>query len=355
MDDEAARIATLVAASLGLGANDVTVRERTPLAHQRNQLYDARASGQHFIAKRFARPNRADDAAHCEERALTLLAPYGIAPEPLLHAPAQPSGRAPIVVYRFVEGAMWDRTPPSAAQLAQLAQAWITMHQVPTDGLWTSHAYQLFHGSSPWLRAPLLRYAAWTRRHFPAGGAADAHCLALFRRFRHLIAEVERLDAPLCFSRADPRFANVIQRSADQLAMVDWEDSGLRDPALDVADLLTHPNQEDLLPPAAWQAFLAPYRAAQLPRDPTFDQRLQRYTALFVLFRLVRLLQAGVERAETGALAGWRINMLTPNERLRRLLARGLAWPNDLDENRLAAVKPVTFFPEQPEFGVGEA
>jgi thiamine kinase-like enzyme len=48
----------------------------------------------------------------------------------------------------------------------------------------------------------------------------------------------------------DPRFATVIQGPDGHLTLVDWEASGLLDPASDIACLLTHPNQEDLLTPA---------------------------------------------------------------------------------------------------------
>ena len=42
-----------------------------------------------------------------------------------------------------------------------------------------------------------------------------------------LIPEV----APVCFCRSDARFANVISRPDGRVGLVDWEDSGLRDPA----------------------------------------------------------------------------------------------------------------------------
>ena len=90
---------------------------------------------------------------------------------------------------------------------------------------------------------------------------------------------------PLCFCRSDPRFANVIARSDGGIGLVDWEDCGLRDPAREVADLLMHPNQEDLLDFAAWQPFLSVYRTGRRD-DPDFELRLQAYLALFPVFWL---------------------------------------------------------------------
>jgi len=62
--------------------------------------------------------------------------------------------------------------------------------------------------------------------------------------------------APECFCRSDARFANVIARPDGRVGLVDWEDSGLRDPARELADLLHHPNQEDLIDAEGWQPFL---------------------------------------------------------------------------------------------------
>jgi hypothetical protein len=104
--------------------------------------------------------------------------------------------------------------------------------------------------------------------------------------------------APLRFCRSDPRFANVIARPHGRVGLVDWEDSGLRDPAPELADLLHHPNQEDLLGPEGWQPFLDRY----LPTcrdDPGFGEWLRGYLALFPVFWLGVLLAEGLRRAES--------------------------------------------------------
>src|SRR5712691_10851101 len=96
-------------------------------------------------------------------------------------------------------------------------------------------------------------------------------------------------DSPLCFCRSDPRFANVIARPDGRLGLVDWEDCGLRDTAREVADLLLHPNQEDLLGWREWQAFLQPYIDGRRS-DADFERRLQAYLAVFPIFWLGLLL-----------------------------------------------------------------
>jgi len=127
------------------------------------------------------------------------------------------------------------------------------------------------------------------------------------------------------------------------VGLVDWEDSGLRDPARELADLLHHPNQEDLLDAEGWQPFLDRYLPSR-SADPGFGERLRGYLALFPVFWLGVLLTEGLRRAASGALHGWLINDLEPNQRLRRYVARGLAWPAIDPTGRLSDVADATFF-----------
>lgn len=133
---------------------------------------------------------------------------------------------------------------------------------------------------------------------------------------------------PLCFCRSDPRFANVIARRGGGIGLVDWEDSGLRDPARQVADLLMHPNQEDLLDWQGWQPYVYVYMSGRR-NDPDCELRLQGYLALFPVFWLGILLADAMRRIAAGELQMWMINEMEPNTRLRRYLARapGVARP----------------------------
>ena len=145
------------------------------------------------------------------------------------------------------------------------------------------------------------------------------------------------------FCRSDARFANVIARPDGRVGLVDWEDSGLRDPALELVDLLHHPNQEDLLDAEGWQPFLDHYLPSR-SADTGFGERLRGYLALFPVFWLGVLLTEGMRRSASGALQGWLVNDLEPNQRLRRYVARSLAWPAIDPTNRLSDVADVTFF-----------
>ena len=52
-------------------------------------------------------------------------------------------------------------------------------------------------------------------------------------------------------------------------------------PARAIAYLHTHPNQEDLLTPAQWSAFLGPYLATRSQIDPILSERLELWCGGF--------------------------------------------------------------------------
>lgn len=336
-----ALVETAVSQALGSRA---TVQERKPLGFQSNQLFDVWHNGRHYIAKKYLKTDETFDAPRREFAALKLLAPLDVAPRPVFYDPAVGS----VVIYEFLDGTMWDRIPPTAVQLKQLAELTITLNNLPADGLWLSRGMErsmaevmaMFHSY-------LARYEKWAEVHFPTGLDSVPLCWQLLEQLPPILDEFAKLpDPPLLFCRSDPRFANVIQRPDGRLGLVDWEDCGLRDPARDVADLLTHPNQEDLLSEEEWQAFLRPYTAAMLPRDPHFSERVHLYQPLFLMFWLTLLLNNGVSQEQAGqSLKDWQTKRLPVNIRLRRYLAMAQAWPDKPTETTNAKFASVTFFP----------
>jgi aminoglycoside phosphotransferase (APT) family kinase protein len=297
-----------------------------------------------LILKHYLRPREFAVAPVREFRALQLLVGLDLAPRPVLLDRAPGPGLGPLVVYEYMDGTMWGRRRPSAAELAQLADTWLRVHAVISDDLWLSRRSDRSWATiAAEFRARFERYAAWARSAYPPGVQAAELCL---ERLRHCeaLGELATLAPRVCFSRADPRFANVISRPDGRLGLVDWEDSGLRDPARDVADLLTHPEQEDLLTPDAWRAFLQPYLAVQAQDDPSLQRRIDLYRAVFPLFWLSVLAKDGVERSERGAATSWTVNGMPVNQRLRRYLARALAWPDESFTVQLADLRGVSFF-----------
>jgi len=337
---------TLVAQATGLPSTTVRLAIRPPLEYQSNRLYDAWTGGRHLIIKEFLKPDELEDAPAREFRALELLAPLDIAPQPVLFQPLPTALNGPIVIYEYMEGEMWGRRRPTAGELAQLAEVWLKMNAVPTDNLWMSRGYEqpLHERGVRWL-ALFRAYAAWAKAEFPPAQQAADLCSGLSESWRAAVRELTDCDPPLCFCRSDARFANVIRRPDGRLGLVDWEDSGLRDPARDLVDLTTHPNQEDLLSPGDWQAFLEPYIAVRSGSDPQLFHRTHLYLALFPVFWLGVLIRDGMRMAGTGRLAGWQVNGLPANERLRRYLARALAWPEMDSSSQMETLAEVVFFP----------
>jgi aminoglycoside phosphotransferase (APT) family kinase protein len=335
-----------VAQAVGIAPLDVRVTLRAARTYQSNRLYDAHVGGRHFIVKEFLKPDEFEEAPVREFNGLQLMAPLDVAPQPLAWRPHR-SGTRPFVVYEYMQGEMWDRRRPGAAELSQLAAMWLRINGVTTDRLWISRGYETPLAAQMESFAGIYRrYRDWAEAAFPRGAHAAAMCLSVLQERAPVVSELAEETPPLCFCRADARFANVIARPDGRVGLVDWEDCGLRDPALDLADIMTAPNQEDLLAWEDWQPFVQAYLSGHAELDSTLERRMQLYLALFPLAWLGCLLSAGVTRAEESQLGGWTIHDLPANKRLRRYLARAYTWPNPDIHTELEALADVQFFPE---------
>jgi hypothetical protein len=340
-------IAAVVAQATAIPSKEIDIVLRSPAEHQSNRLYDVWVGARRLVAKEFLKPDEFHAAPTREFRALELLEPLDIAPKPVFFQSKTPA-LGPVVVYDYLEGEMWDRHRPAATELAQLAQVWLKMNTVATDELWLSRNYgQSLHKVAARFHDALRTYAEWAEAFFEPGRQAAAMCLQSLERCRDVVSELEGCAPVPCFCRSDPRFANVIRRPDGQLGLVDWEDSGLRDPAIDLADLVTHANQEDLLSSGEWQAFLDPYLAARSKVDLHLSHRMHLYLAIFPLFWLSGLTRMGIRLHEEGRLNGWQANGIPAGQRLRRYLARSLAWPDQDFLSQLAQLEGVEFFPKQ--------
>ena len=323
---------------------EITVTPRPRLDHQSNNLYDAWANGERLIVKEFLKPDEFNDAPRREFDGLTRVRDLDIAPRPVLRLPPS-DACGPLVVYAYMPGEMWDRRQPSRLELEQLAGLWLRLHALPTEGLWPSRGYDLALAQhAPRWRQTLTDYLAWTEAHCPAATPQAQACLDLLAARAPQIEALTGMRPVPAFCRSDARFANVIARPDRRLGMVDWEDCGLRDPAIDLADLLTHANQEDLLSPAGWRAFLDPYLAERTLIDPTLPDRLHLYLAGFPIFWLAALSRWVIRLAAEGGLETWTLNTMPANDRLRRWLARARAWPNEDFCTELAALDGARFF-----------
>ena len=236
--------------------------------------------------------------------------------------------------------------PPSPVPqgLRALAELWVDLHNLGADGFWVATGQaRSWSQIEARLRAPVRAYVAWTDGRGTPFREAARLCLEALERSLIAAARLIPSVTLVCFCRSDARFANVIARPDGRLGLVDWEDSGLRDPAREVADVLMHPNQEDLLEWDAWQAFLSVYASSRRD-DPGFESRLQGCLAVFPVFWLGILLEDGMQRIVDGRFDSWLINEMEPNTRLRRYLARAQTWPDPSPAAALAKLRDLTFF-----------
>jgi thiamine kinase-like enzyme len=334
-------VKTEIAPKLGLNSTDIRIELRKPIDFQSNCLYDMYVEGKHYIAKKYLIPDELEAAPLREYKALQLLFSLDIAPKPVFYDPSI----GPIVLYEYMEGKMWDRQPASAKELNKLVRIWLKINAVQAD--WVFHGYErLLHNIENEFSSQIKVYLEWTKSEYDTGQRAAEMCWELFESRRSIFQELSENEPTLCFCRADPRFANVIQRPDGRLGLVDWEDSGLRDPAMELADILTHPNQEDMVNWNEWQVFVEPFLDFHLRLDSNTAARYQLYLAVFPVFWLTAILKRGIYLASTGKLRDWTVNGLPGNERLRRYLARGLAWPDMDFQYVLSGIEGVQFFPD---------
>ena len=235
----------------------------------------------------------------------------------------------------------------------------VPIHLTDTAGLWDARAYERMRGKRALerrlesYRAQFGAYRTWAEAEFKPALPAARLCLRLVGGLRGAVQELQACGAATCagkahacFCRSDPRFANVIRRPDGRLAMVDWEDSGLHDPACELADVMTHPYQEDLLTDEGWRPLVEPYLAAQSARDPGLARRVELYLALFPAHWLAVSIRRGIQAGKAGGTIGWVSHGMSFNQRLRRYLARGLAWPERDYSRELASLSGLVFFAE---------
>ncbi len=318
---------------------DATITLRVPEVHQSNQLFDVWVGERHLIVKEYLKEDEWETAPAREHASLQLLQPLDIAPRPCFYDAAL----GPVVVYEYMDGRMWGRYHPSIEELQTLALAMAQVHQLHTDGIWLARGSEKTAAQRVvWFEQMLDHYAAWSEAVYPPGQRVVALCRPLIERAGVVLERLEQNMPPLKFCRSDPRFANVIVRPDGRFGFVDWEDAGLRDPVLEVTDLLLHPEQEDLLTQADYHAFMATYCQAMEIDAGRFSLRVEEIGLVLPLFYIVILMRYGIGLSQE-KLASWQVNEMPANLRFQRYLARALSGSMiDFDPNQYT---DVNFFP----------
>ena len=337
-------IAALAARELSVPRSNLEVVLRVPVDHQTNRLWDVWCAETHFIAKEFI-DRDPDEGAEREFQSLQLLLPLGLAPRPISRVSAA-AEHGPVVLYEFLEGLRWPRRPPSPEQLRQLAEAYIQINSLPTDGGWLAANMDIpLSYREAAFRRTFEDYALWAKSAYPPARLAAELCIKAIDRLRPNVAALAAATPALLFCQTDARFANFIERPDGGVAFVDWEDAGLRDPARQIADLLMHANQEDLLSLEEWRPFTDRYYGALKGTDPDLEQRVHTCLPLFCIFWLSVIIQRNVQGLRHSGTADEPVNELPVNARLRRYLARAFAWPDPDFSKRLEQLSELEFFP----------
>ena len=327
-----------------IGTQAERIKYRQPSGFQSNRLYDVWVNGRHLIAKEYLKPDEYLDAPRRDFNCMQRLSDLNIAPKPVFYDP----NLGPLVIYEYLAGEIWPRKRPSPHMLAQLVETWLILHALPTDDLWLARSMeQLAQGVAMQCEEIFQTYAAWTAVQFLPGQPCATHCLKLLPKLFDAVEKLSLLNPTLCFCQSDTRFANILQRPSGELALIDWEDGGLGDPAFDLANFLIAPNEEDVLGMQEWEGLLRPYLKNRHKADPTFELRMQHYLTILTIFWLALFLKGGMHKHQTNTLHNWHIHDLPANHRLQRYLARAICQLNISFQSRLAEVHNLQFFPEE--------
>ena len=195
----------------------------------------------------------ARDRAGREWGALTALRAAGradIAPEPVLLDRA--CGGRPVVVQTWLEGEVEAAPPTDDSGWERILEHMVRVHSVNPANANTRLPRAVVNASTV---EQARRIVHETADHIPVA-EQPASLVALLERFD--AASFPRwLPIPSALCRADWNMLNLVRRPG-LWASVDWENAGWGDPACDVAECLTHP--ENLgVPPGRWRWLVKAY------------------------------------------------------------------------------------------------
>ncbi|MCB0060535.1 MAG: phosphotransferase, partial [Caldilineaceae bacterium] len=253
--------------------------------------------------------------AQREHDALVALRQGGqaIAPEPLFVDTR--SYRQPVVVQRWLFGHTLSGPPTSTAQWQQLVDHYCAIHTVTPANTQIQLAPAVINATSgatgkALIERDLARIPPEARRE----------------SLNRLVAWAKTWEPPmwklpqLTLCRVDGNWRNFIQQE-EQIASVDWENSGWGDPAFEIADVITHPAYVDV-PEERWAWMIEAYAAQQA--DATVMIRIQTYVTVMRLWWVVRSacylyeVPRGLDERLVSRPADW-------EERAEQLFARAVA------------------------------
>jgi aminoglycoside phosphotransferase (APT) family kinase protein len=251
-----------------------------PVASGNNRLYRVTNGADDWAIKFTIRDDR--DRARREFNALSLLENLGasVAPRPV-HLDLDHYEHS-VVVQTWLPGMPLWSAPPEDDTWLQILRAYHRLHSLPPadGGTWGA-------GHGPML-SPITPEEMVTGIHalveqLPPAGRPE--------RLSELLQSLDRVRLPRlptsrCWAHGDPNIRNLILKE-DGVKLVDWEYSGVTDPANEMAKLISHPIAASA-GEARWDWVAQQY--AELSAVPEMLPRIQLCYALRLVGWCVRLL-----------------------------------------------------------------
>ena len=203
-----------------------------------------------------------------------------VAPRPLYFD--QEQYLLPVVVQTWIEGTPLNLPPEDDATWTNILLAYQTIHQVTDKVIQERGLVLLPCGLVTERPEKALTGLAGFLTQIPIGEQP--------RALIELLAEIEHLALPpipvsSCLGHGDATVRNML-RTTGGVVLVDWEYSGLCDPAHELAKIMAHPHARDVSE-ERWQWLAEHY--AQMAGDASFCQRIQVQYALALTWWCVRL------------------------------------------------------------------
>jgi aminoglycoside phosphotransferase (APT) family kinase protein len=289
-----------------------------------NQLYRA-TRGEIDLAIKFTIRDPRDRAGR-EYGALRALRNAGlaIAPQPVLFD--RDTYSQPVVVQTWLSGRTRTAPPETDAEWTCLLRHLALAHSVtPERG--QVHLPRAVSAAND-IRGARVAVQEEVAR-IPLEGRPPSLC-ALIRRFEAVLPSADLPHGgwvPFALCRTDLNTRNFIERPGGTWASVDWENAGWGDPAVDVAELMTHAAYVDV-PAARWNWVVDAYR--ELSGDTDVAARIwgHYYTmAVWWVARLARYLYEiprGLDRRLVGPPPGFPADVEIKYARYLRLATRVL-------------------------------
>ena len=257
-----------------------------------NALYRVRVGGEVYACKFFVKDERR--RGDREWAAVNMLQSAGrrLAPEPVALANDGPLPQ-PVIIYRWVNSVTLAGQSLSRQDLIQLIGALNEVHRTPSSGNETllpawhqPSSYQAYYEE---VVGFYTRLRAWAdevgvpNADLPQWLAGLRNLLPLMEqtagRAKDIVGQAgtDGVYHGTTLVRVDGNLENIVRDENGQIVFMDWECSGLGDPAFDLAEQRWHPRTLNISQ-QEWEAAMAAYLPAG--DDPGFAERLAVYSQL---------------------------------------------------------------------------